>query len=165
LALQLKAQLTNVTELLPSEEDYTLMVTTKCSSCHELHSKVVGISPTEEKELTKGRGNANFVMSCSFCKKESSAKFEEPTTKSPLWRPYESCEDQGATWQTLCVLDFRGLEPVGFKPLGTWKCKGTSSGTVFDSVEFDEGTEWMDYDEKSGEEVSILELEHRWQRV
>lgn len=30
---------------------------------------------------------------------------------------------------------------------GTWKCKGTESNTVFDSVEFEDG-EWMDYDEK-----------------
>lgn len=55
-------------------------------------------------------------MSCGFCKKESSAKFEEPTAKEPLWRPIEvEGEGEGAKWQTLCVLDFRGLEPVGFE--------------------------------------------------
>lgn len=31
---------------------------------------------------------------------------------------------------------------------GTWTCKGSESGTPFDSVEFDDGVEWMDYDEK-----------------
>lgn len=43
------------------------------------------------------------------------AEFEEPTAKEPLWRPINA-DEHGATWQTLCVLDFRGLEPVGFEP-------------------------------------------------
>uniref|UniRef100_V5EZJ3 Tyrosinase copper-binding domain-containing protein n=1 Tax=Kalmanozyma brasiliensis (strain GHG001) TaxID=1365824 RepID=V5EZJ3_KALBG len=111
LALQLKAQFNNVTHLLPADPDHTLMLKLKCTSCHEEHSKLVGVTPSDENEMTKGaRGSANLVMSCSFCKKESSAKFEEPTTKAPLWRPIDA-DEAGATWQTLCVLDFRGLEP------------------------------------------------------
>ncbi|ETS65169.1 hypothetical protein PaG_00233 [Moesziomyces aphidis] len=165
LALQLKAQYTNVTGLAPADEDHTLMLKLKCTSCHEEHSKLVGITPSDEHEMTKGaRGSANLVMSCNFCKKESSAKFDEPTAKNPLWQPVEADAESGANFHTLCTLDFRGLEPVGFEPTGTWKCKGTESNTVFDSVEFEDG-EWMDYDEKAGQEVSIMELEHRWQRV
>lgn len=150
LALQLKAQFTAVTSLLPSDPDYTLFLKLKCTSCHEVHPKVVGVTPSDSHEMTKGgRGAANLVMSCGFCKKESSAKFDEPTAKEPLFRPIEADQDGGAKWQTLCVLDFRGLEPVGFEPQGTWTCKGSESGTKFDAVEFEEdGTEWMDYDEK-----------------
>ncbi|KAJ9475559.1 UPF0587 protein [Pseudozyma hubeiensis] len=167
LALQLKAQFLAVTSLLPSDPDHTLMLSLKCTSCHEVHPKLVGVTPSDSHETTKGaRGSANLVMSCGFCKKESSAKFEEPTAKEPLWRAIEAeGEGEGAKWQTLCVLDFRGLEPVGFEASGTWTCKGLESGTLFDSVEFDDGVEWMDYDEKAGGEVSIMELEHRWQRV
>ncbi|KAN0062928.1 hypothetical protein ACQY0O_004749 [Thecaphora frezii] len=164
-ALQLRAQLTNVTSLLPSDADYTLMIKTKCTSCHETHDKVVGVTPSDEKELQKGRGTANLVMSCSFCKKEGSAKFDEPTAKAPLYRAIEANQDTGAEFQTLCVLDFRGIEPVDFSPQGTWTCKGLESGTVFDAVEFEDGKEWMDYDEKAGDEVSILELESRWNRA
>lgn len=66
LALQLKAQFNNVTDLKPQEEDYTLMIRTKCSSCHEEHSKTVGVTPSDQHEMTKGaRGSANLVMSCS----------------------------------------------------------------------------------------------------
>lgn len=94
------------------------------------------------------------------------AEFEEPTAKEPLWRSIKASESEGAQWQTLCVLDFRGLEPVGFEPQGTWICRGTESNSTFDAVEFEEeGTEWMDYDEQAGAEVSIMELESRWQRV
>jgi hypothetical protein len=31
---------------------------------------------------------------------------------------------------------------------GAWTCKGIESGTVFDNVVFEDGNEWMDYDEK-----------------
>lgn len=149
LALQLKAQFTSVTSLLPADPDHTLMLTLKCTSCHEPHPKSVGITPSDSHDTTKGsRGSANLVMSCSFCKKESSVKFEEPTAKEPLYRPIEA-DEGGARWQTLCVLDFRGLEPTGFDPTsGTWTCKGVESGTKFDEVAFDDGVEWMDYDEK-----------------
>lgn len=93
------------------------MLKLKCTSCHEEHSKLVGVTPSDSHEMTKGaRGSANLVMSCSFCKKEGSAKFDDPTTKEPLWRPIEADEDKGAQFQTLCVLDFRGLEPIGFDP-------------------------------------------------
>jgi hypothetical protein len=37
---------------------------------------------------------------------------------------------------------------------GTWSAKGLDSGTKFSEITLDEG-EWYDYDEKSGEEVSI----------
>lgn len=66
LALQLKAQFNNVTNLLPSDPDHTLMLKLKCTSCHEEHSKLVGVTPSDEHEMTKGaRGSANLVMSCS----------------------------------------------------------------------------------------------------
>lgn len=43
-------------------------------------------------------------------------EFEEPTSKAHLWRPYSVSEDGGAEWQTLCVLDARGLDLVGWDP-------------------------------------------------
>lgn len=47
---------------------------------------------------------------------------------------------------------------------GTWKCKATSGNTTFDDVEFDESSEWTDYDEGAGEPVGITELEGKWVR-
>lgn len=42
------------------------MLKLKCTSCHEEHSKLVGITPSDEHEMTKGaRGSANLVMSCN----------------------------------------------------------------------------------------------------
>ncbi|PWN88947.1 DUF866-domain-containing protein [Acaromyces ingoldii] len=163
LALQIRAQLENVTELQPaSASDHMLMVRVKCTSCQEEHPKDVGIAPNEEAEVQKGRSTANLVMNCSLCKREMTAKFEEPTAKAPLWRPYSPSE--GAVFSTLCVVEARGLDFVGFIPVGTWKCKSTESDTVFDSVEFEDGA-WTDYDEKGGASVSIMELESQWVRA
>ncbi|CAO1633420.1 unnamed protein product [Jaminaea pallidilutea] len=164
LALQIKAQLENVKELRPSTDDYTLMVKTQCTSCHEEHPKLVAITPESEIETKGGRGTADLVMSCQFCKREGSAKFEENPPKEPRWRPYSNPEDSGADWRTLCVLDVRGMDLVGWEPMGTWKCKATSGNTTFDDVEFDESSEWTDYDEGAGEPVGITELEGKWVR-
>lgn len=66
LALQIRAQLENVTELQPaSASDHMLMVRVKCTSCQEEHPKDVGIAPNEEAEVQKGRSTANLVMNCS----------------------------------------------------------------------------------------------------
>lgn len=43
---------------------------------------------------------------------------------------------------------------------GEWKAVGAESGTKFTGIELYEG-EWFDYDEKAGEEVSIVNV--RWE--
>lgn len=40
---------------------------------------------------------------------------------------------------------------------GDWEVKGTESNTPFSTIDLSDG-EWYDYDEKSGEEVSIKEI-------
>ncbi|UZJ54181.1 hypothetical protein CBS101457_003501 [Exobasidium rhododendri] len=161
LALQIRGQMENVTELRPKDDDHMLMVRIKCTSCQEVHSKTVGFNKSDETEVSKGRSTANLVMSCHFCKKELTARFDEPTAKAPLWNPYSPAG--GATYQTICTVEARGLDFVGFEFSGTWQCKSTESKTVFDAVEF-EDNEWTDYDEKGGVSVSIMELESQWVR-
>lgn len=83
----------------------------------------------------------------------------------------------------------RGCEITAFDPKGTWSCKGTESGTVFNEVELslDEPDGWTDYDEKvrfcqpcgsirleltlfplaeqSSEPVSVMEFESKIERA
>lgn len=40
-------------------------------------------------------------------------EFDEPTAKAPLWRPY--APSGGATFQTICIVEARGLDFVGFE--------------------------------------------------
>ncbi|CAD6883953.1 unnamed protein product [Tilletia controversa] len=162
-ALSIKAQCENVTGLEPADDEFSVICRVKCTSCHEEHPNIVGMQYGEEKELTKSRGTAHLVMSCNFCRSQMSAKFEEPTSKAPLYRPYAPPESSGADFQVLCVADCRGMEMVSFEPRGTWKCRSTASKTEFTDVTFEDG-EWTDYDEKGDVPVSIMEFESKWTR-
>ncbi|CEH14180.1 Uncharacterized conserved protein [Ceraceosorus bombacis] len=160
LALQIRAQLSGVKELRPSTDDAQLVTTVKCTSCQEEHAKPVSFNVTGEVEVQGGRGVANFVMHCSFCKNQGSAKFDTPTSKVPLWQPYT-----GPDYARLTTLEFRGLEPVSFQAdQMTWRCAGEESGTKFDDIALEDG-EWTDYDEKTNNETSIMEVESKWVRA
>ncbi|EJD03985.1 DUF866-domain-containing protein, partial [Fomitiporia mediterranea MF3/22] len=157
LQLSIKADLENVTDLEPAADDFEFFFKVKCTSCNEEHPKEVTLN-REEHEMSFGKGNtAHFVWRCSLCKRESSARFEP----QPL-KPY-SAESSGSLTPFL-TLDCRGLEFIGFNPMGIWKCKGTESGTIFSEVDLTEG-EWTDYDEKASQPVSIMEIESEWSRV
>ena len=43
---------------------------------------------------------------------------------------------------------------------GEWKAVGAESGTKFSGIDLSE-SEWFDYDEKAGEEVSIVNV--KWE--
>ncbi|KAK6433886.1 hypothetical protein LTR95_009930 [Oleoguttula sp. CCFEE 5521] len=62
--------------------------------------------------------------------------------------------------QNIITFDCRGLEFVEFKADGDWKAVGLESGTKFEGVDLSEG-DWFEYDEKSGEEVSIKDI--KWE--
>lgn len=47
---------------------------------------------------------------------------------------------------------------------GDWLATGAESGTKFASIDLTEG-EWFDYDEKSGEEVSITGVQWEIRRA
>ncbi|KAL8714376.1 MAG: hypothetical protein Q9220_001709 [cf. Caloplaca sp. 1 TL-2023] len=64
------------------------------------------------------------------------------------------------TRQTIIEFDCRGLEFTEFQASGEWTAKGGETPTKFSAIDLQEG-EWFDYDEKSGEEVSIKDL--RWE--
>ncbi|CCU82291.1 DUF866 domain-containing protein/DUF866 domain-containing protein [Blumeria hordei DH14] len=155
LTLTLTADLTGVTELRPDDTPevpfwYTFKV--QCSSCRDVHSNAVNISRFEANQMSGSRGEANFVWKCKSCKRESSATILAP----PI------AYQQGSPPQRQKVLEFdcRGLELVEFIPEGDWLATGTESSTHFEGINLSEG-EWYDYDEKSGEEVSIMDL--KWE--
>jgi hypothetical protein len=77
----------------------------------------------------------------------------------------------------LLQLDCRGVEPVAFSPQGKWLATGSESNSEF-SFEFDieeeravDGKpakftgEWMDYDDKTKDEVKIESFHAEWIRL
>ena len=124
---------------------YTFKV--QCTSCRETHANWVGVSRFEQTEMSGSRGEANFVWKCKNCKRESTASIKAPA------KAYEQAEP--AKPQNLIEFDCRGLEFVEFKPDGDWLADGAESTTKFTGIDLTEG-DWFDYDEKAGDEVSIL---------
>ncbi|TRM60252.1 hypothetical protein BD626DRAFT_505919 [Schizophyllum amplum] len=159
LLLSVKAELENVTDLVPATDDFEFFFQVQCNSCHETHPKYVGMNMQEEHEVSGGKNaTAHFVWRCGMCKRESTAKFD--TTYG--LRPYKA---ENGQFGPLLIIECRGLEFVGFDMTrGTWKCKGADSGTVFSDVDLSDG-DWTDYDEKSAQPVGISELDSKWTRA
>ncbi|KAH8102544.1 DUF866-domain-containing protein, partial [Cristinia sonorae] len=176
LLLSIKADLENVTDLVPSSDAFDYFFQVQCSSCHETHPKFVSVNREEEHAVSGSKGaTAHFVWKCSSCKRESTAKFE---TNAPP-KPYSA--DANGQFAPLVTLECRGLEFVGFDPRGTWKCVGAESGTVFSEIEIEDG-EWVDYDEKvrqylsttwlrshysqqAAQPVGVSNIESKWSRA
>ncbi|EPQ60572.1 DUF866-domain-containing protein [Gloeophyllum trabeum ATCC 11539] len=159
LLLSIKADLENVTDLIPASDSFEYFFEVKCTSCNEVHPKYVSLNRLEEKNVAGGKGStANFVWRCGLCKRESSAKFE------PANPPQPYTADSSGQFAPLVTIDCRGLEFTNFDPRGTWKCVGAESGTVFNEVEL-EGGEWVDYDEKASLPVSVMKFESKWGRA
>ncbi|XP_063715777.1 uncharacterized protein LOC134843572 [Symsagittifera roscoffensis] len=154
LGIQVKCSLDNVTNLRPADpEDFGWCFTLKCPQCMEEHNKDVFISKSETCDIQGSRGTANFVMSCSFCKKHSSVDILENNAVYHL--------SDSEKFKTLMVADFRGIEPVAFKADGEWKCSSESSSKLFDIPDGAEMAKegWYEYDEDAGCEVSVTEFE------
>jgi hypothetical protein len=113
----------------------------------------VYVSSTETHELTGSRGTANFTLKWTKdSKHESYLNVQEVKN---VTRPFTS-EDHGK-FVPIIGFECRGLEPVDWRPEDGFIVKAPS-GTVWEDVDLSE-KEWADYDEKSGESVSIMELE------
>jgi len=157
--LSIKAELENVTDLVPASDAFEYFFKVQCTSCHEIHPKLVSVNRLQEREVKGGKGStAHFVWRCGSCKRESSAKFETASTP----QPYSA--DANGQFAPLVVIECRGLEFVEFDPMGIWRCAGLDSGTQFPEVDLSEG-EWVDYDEKAALPVGISGIESKWARA
>ncbi|KAJ2385832.1 hypothetical protein GGI05_004574 [Coemansia sp. RSA 2603] len=148
LSLVIKAELSNVTDLRPAEDDHSWNFKIKCTSCHEVDKNSITIAADTQSKVSGSRGEANLVMRCKNCKREGSVSI----ISDPV--PY-TLEDS-ETKKPVLDMEWRGLEPVEFEPRDGWVAKGADSPTIFDIDLTDR--EWYDYDEEASTEVSITEM-------
>ncbi|POS87324.1 hypothetical protein EPUL_001028, partial [Erysiphe pulchra] len=99
-----------------------------------------------------------FKVQCTSCHETHSnaisiSRFRESSATS-LIPPIAYHQESPAKRQKIIEFDSRGLELIEFLPEGEWLANGIQSGTQFTNIDLTEG-EWFDYDESSGEEVSI----------
>ncbi|KAJ2353899.1 hypothetical protein IWW50_001259 [Coemansia erecta] len=155
--LQLKADLENVTNLLPKEDiendqAYNWFIKYECGSCHEATENLVTICRNEFSPISGSRGEANLVMSCKFCKREHSASISGPP----------QAYTKSGEYATITQIECRGMDPVAFEPRGEWTASGSESDARF-TFSLDEN-EWYDYDDDAGETVSVSNIEAQFVR-
>ncbi|GCE98070.1 hypothetical protein ZYGM_004755 [Zygosaccharomyces mellis] len=154
------------TELNPAEYSFDLV----CTSCREKHDSKVVINRFEKTQLPGSRGEASFVMKCKFCGKEVSIDlnpFEdsmyndsvednrEIIDKAEGQRKKHNLRDiQGKS--VLLSLDCRGCEVLGFYPDNLTFLAELNSGKTME-FQLEDG-ELYDYDDDSGEEVTVTEF-------
>lgn len=151
--LSAKAELQGVAGLEPvdtPQDQFEYMFTIECTKCRTTHHKNIGINQYQTYELDK-KGVANFIYRCKECKSELNASIER--VKGNVQESNE--------WTKLLSIDARGVEFKLFVPEGKFTVKGLK-GSEFE-LELEEG-EWYDYDDKTGEEVSVTEVEWRIER-
>ncbi len=157
LALQIKCILDNVSSFGPCDaEGFGWCLSVKCPQCGEEHKNDIFVSKSEVHDIIGSRGTANFVMSCSFCKKASSIDILQ------IGDVYDASNSE--SFKTIMVAEFRGVEPVKFTPEGEWQCSAVNSNKKFSIADGAEmGADgWYDYDDEGACEVSITEFTHKF---
>eukprot|EP00051_Salpingoeca_urceolata_P030046 m.7983 g.7983 ORF g.7983 m.7983 type:complete len:160 (+) comp3087_c0_seq1:3652-4131(+) len=150
LALQFKANLEYVDDLLAAGDDFRWYVSLLCTQCDTVSGPVYVVA-TEVNDIPGGRGQANLVGKCKFCSRQHSVSIVEQSVK-----PYKL--ENNNQFQTIVEFEARGVDLQNFDPRVGWTAKGAESGTKFDEIDLGE-KEWVDYDEKANESVGIYEVE------
>ena len=113
------------------------------------------MDPEEEVELEQ-KGTANFVIKFPGDKKQSHVTFLDPSDKDLQKKKVKirplTAED--FTDVPILAMECRGIDFTKWHPTGPYSVT-SSSGTVFDDVKLDEGDDWCEYDEKSGESMTV----------
>uniref|UniRef100_A0A915PU86 Hflx-type G domain-containing protein n=1 Tax=Setaria digitata TaxID=48799 RepID=A0A915PU86_9BILA len=154
IALQLKANMVNVTSLEPMGDwtKFRWHLKLKCTNCGEEPKHWQYVIEEEKFNMPGSRGNANILEKCKLCGRMNSLEIVKDSFQS-----YKTSDD----YDELIRFDCRGLEPVDFDPRSGWRAVGTESATVFENIDLTE-KEWVDYDEKVAEPTEINEIHCRF---
>lgn len=99
----LSARTENV-ETIKIHEENIWLLKIKCSSCNNSFPKDVGVTKTEEVELEKQHGTANFSAKCKNCERKGFITILPTST-------YEARPDEdGMVKQSLVDFECRGIE-------------------------------------------------------
>ncbi|KAM3717991.1 UPF0587 protein [Dirofilaria immitis] len=154
IALQLKANMVNVTSLEPMGDwtKFRWHLKLKCTNCGEEPDHWQYVIAEDKFNIPGSRGTANMLGKCKLCSRLNSLEIVKDS-----FRPYKNSDD----YDELIRFDCRGLEPTDFDPQSGWRAIGTESGTVFENIDLIE-KEWVDYDEKAAQPTEISEIQHRF---
>jgi len=157
IALQLSAQLENVTDLTAEGEDFRWYLKLRCSHCNEETPEFVYLTRSESQPVKGGRGSASLVLKCKLCMRDHTIDIITDSLKS-----YRA--EDVPSFKTVVAFDCRGVEPITFEPRMGWTVKGVESNSLFTAVDLT-ALDWADYDEKAQTSVGIYELASRFVRA
>ncbi|EFJ29662.1 hypothetical protein SELMODRAFT_146445 [Selaginella moellendorffii] len=159
LLLKIKAELENLTNLVPQGPNFTFFFKVQCGSCGTMSEKHSGVSAADVVEIPNSRGTANLVQKCKLCKKTGTISLVDGKNK-----PYTLEDSESGKFVPVMCFDCRGMEPVEFScnSSSLWEAEGLNSGTRFSNIDLSDG-EFVEYDEKAAESVGIYKLEHRFE--
>uniref|UniRef100_A0A7E4ULD8 C2H2-type domain-containing protein n=1 Tax=Panagrellus redivivus TaxID=6233 RepID=A0A7E4ULD8_PANRE len=157
-ALELKANLVNVTNLRPADyATHHWCMKFKCSSCGAKFDHWQSATAEEIHVLHEHQRIANLIENCPFCAIQYSIHILPDS-----YKPYDANKNE--QWQQIVRFDCRGMEPVDFDPTVGWVAEGSESGTVFEDIDLTD-KEWADYDEKLNQPVEINSIDVRFVSV
>jgi len=128
----------------------------KCVNCGDENTAPVYLTKEEKQSMSSGKGEANLIYRCKFCKRENSIDILEG-----YGRPYK-LEDSGK-YVPLAAFDCRGAELSKWDPRSGFSVKSTASSTKFNDINLED--DWTEYDEEGGESVSIMNLESKFTKI
>lgn len=144
-----------------------------CTSCREAHGSPIFINAYETKEMAGSKGVSSFVAKCKFCGNEISIglmRFEsslvnpETITDQDFFkgllakRKKLGINNLGNEYYIPLQLDCRGCDIIHWEPSNLTFEVTLNTGTILGAQL--EDNEWYDYDENSGEEVSVTNISH-----
>ena len=150
--LYAKAEMENVAKFWVPEDHVWIFDVKQGAGAEE--RKNVEINPEEEQEVPNTKNTtANFMLRFDGDKQFSYLKVlkKEELPKKLDLRP-QTADDTDMVPIFAC--ECRGMEPVRWSPLGPYCAEGLT-GTAFDEVGFRDDEDWCDYDEKSGESMTV----------
>ncbi|KAK2547827.1 UPF0587 protein [Acropora cervicornis] len=90
IALQFKANLENLTNVRPDEDDFRWYLKLRCQNCGEETKDWVYMCLIENKPIRGSRGTANFVSKCKLCGRENSMDIMKDSIKAYTdWSDYD----------------------------------------------------------------------------
>ncbi|VBB30769.1 unnamed protein product [Acanthocheilonema viteae] len=154
IALQLKANMVNVTSLEPMSDwtKFRWHLKLKCTNCGEEPEHWQYVIEKEKFNTPGSRGAVNILEKCKLCNRMNTLDIVKDS-----FRPYKNNNN----YDELIKFDCRGLEPTDFDPRSEWRAIGTESGIVFENIDLTE-KEWVDYDEKAAQPTEINEIHYRF---
>ena len=121
--------------------------------------KNVQVDPDEEQEVPNSK-NATAQLIMKFGgKQHCTLKVVTGELKGDIIRA-QTADDTGMV--PIAAFECRGMEPTKWTPTAGYVAE-SEAGVVYDDVNFKDGDDWCEYDEKSGESMMVSkEIQHEF---